>query len=1589
MENADGTVPPTDDIAAGTENINKEMEVSLAKKIKIRGSMRGAATKLRNRIGERLADGTFSVDTFYLKDNIQTIKQKIESLRKLDEEIIDLMASCDDDEVEGRMETEIEGSDSVRTDLNRIVDRMEDALKQLTPPPPIEQQMPTQGQNVFPGIYASTSQFPASSPPPKKTARLPKLEVKKFSGRIQEWQEFWDSFESAIDKNESLAAVDKFAYLRSLVVEPARSTIAGFSLTSANYTAAVEVLKKRYGKETAIQRAHVNDLLNLPHVFNDKDTPRLRKLYDSCETHFRGLKALSVNENTYSAVVVPAVLHKFPEAFRLTITRGTDFLSWSMEEMLTAFLTELELREDHDHVVTASAGSQDQKQSAFRSRDSRMRGTSTNTTLHTRQETDNCAFCLGKHAHEHCPKVVDVNKRKDILYKFARCFKCLRKGHRVRECKSFELCNNCGRNHHISVCDNPSRPVTNAFEVAPVANPINASPSSLHVGTGGRVALQTACAAVSGDGEPRKVRVLFDAGSHRSFVTARVAQHAQLRVIRQDWLGISTFGQTSRDMQLRDVVHMKVSALGGQKVIEIEAYVVPEISTIQNSHVEIAKYEYPHLKGLWFSDVSKGREEMFIDVLIGADYLWNFQKGCTIRGKPDEPVAVETVLGWVLSGPMKSPGNESEAPSVQVNLIGSAREERLNLEGDVHKLWDMETLGIIETEDEVHEAFVNSVSFTGNRYSVRLPWKEGHPELPSNYATSLRRLKTQVARLEKEPEVLMEYASIIQDQLEAGIIERVVELEKAPKVHYLPHQAVIRKESSTTKVRVVYDASSREGKVGTSLNDCLHVGPSLNPLLFNILLRFRENRVVLVGDIARAFLNVEVDVQDRDCLRFLWMEKPPDLSRIVVYRFCRVVFGVNASPFLLNATIRHHLKKYEKCDPEFVQKLRDSFYVDDFVGGGAKSAEVVKLYRKTNDRMADGGFNLRKWLTNDSQVRDKIETDEKVDSAPVSEEDITYAKSSVGMRLGCKGQKVLGLAWDYEADVISFDLTEIAERAKGLPATKRNTLRLLAGIFDPLGIMGPVTVKVKIMFQDVCRQRSGWDDPLQGEVKRGVESWIKSLIDCQTITIHRCVWDHLREEVLHCSLHGFADASKKAYCAVIYLVYTTNTGRYTRMLTSKTRVAPLKELSIPRLELMSALMLARLMSNVETALSHQAGVKRSRLWLDSMTALHWIMNRGEWKQFVRHRVNEILKLSEKGDWSHCPGEENPADIGSRGVAAQELKQSELWWHGPMWLKEREDSWPTVKAIQPTTESSEEERKAAVLAVQVDTPLGLDRVVQIDRYSCIRKLLRVTAWIKRFCFNVQKKTKEERKREALTLPELTEVENDWIKVAQNELKRNDNYKQLVGTFGLSEDSNGVLRCKGRLEYSDLPQDAKEPIILPKDHRLTYLQIQQCHKRVLHSGVRDTLAELRSRFWVPKGRQLVKKVLSQCVVCKKLEGTSFAQPPVSSLPEFRVRPSPPFSKVGVDFAGPLYVNTRGKQMRKVYIALFSCCVTRALYLDLVEDLSATTFLRCLRKFTARMGTPFLIVSDNAKTFKRTEKELQTLYRHPELIAELENR
>ncbi|XP_022784024.1 uncharacterized protein LOC111324678 [Stylophora pistillata] len=236
-------------------------------------------------------------------------------------------------------------------------------------------------------------------------------------------------------------------------------------------------------------------------------------------------------------------------------------------------------------------------------------------------------------------------------------------------------------------------------------------------------------------------------------------------------------------------------------------------------------------------------------------------------------------------------------------------------------------------------------------------------------------------------------------------------------------------------------------------------------------------------------------------------------------------------------------------------------------------------------------------------------------------------------------------------------------------------------------------------------------------------------------------------------------------------------------------------------------------------------------------------------------------------------------------------------------------------------------------------------------------------------------------------EIAEAERIWIKSSQDELKSNRNYEDLATKLKLM-DHGGLLRCKGRLENSDLEPESQQPIIIPRDHKLTKLMIEECHRRTQHSGIRATLGELRSRFWVPKGRQAVKKVLKECVTCKKAQGKPFKSPPVAALPDFRVRESTPFSKVGIDFAGPLFVKSQTGEMAKCYLALFTCCVTRAVHLDLVADLTATTFVRCLRKFVARRGVPSLIISDNAKTFKASAKVIKRLYDNEEVRAHLES-
>ena len=1577
----------------------------LEKVKKKRRTHRGTATRLLNKVESLVKED--NVDRIKLKQCSIDLSEKQKILKEIDATIIEMMIENDYKEEDCDKEAEEASIMGERITYNLVL--LENALNEVKKDVPAPQSGNEKEDQATPSTdmestnrresiasAQSSSQLSASF---ARRVKLPKLELKRFAGKVSEWQEFWDGYKSAVHDDPSLAKVDKFKYLRSYLDEPAKSVVTGFSLTEADYDAAVELLTKRYAKPGAIKRAHINQLLSLAPVFKETSVERLRNLRDQIETHFRALEAQSVDKESYSTVVVPLLMDKIPQSIRHNMIRfGEDHMKWNVDDLVKSLDKELDVLEGHIPILK-SQDAQGRQTERYLSQ--RPRPTTATALLSTGgKEMKKCPFCSQDHAAENCDVVEDRTERKKLLFKSARCFSCLRPGHRSSQCRFKAQCKLCkGKGHHIAICSSFAQPKETRPEPSATQLDPTASAWIGYTGLGTSVALQTALANVCSK-EGRKVRVLFDTGSHKTFITAKTVGKLGLETVRRERLGIKAFGRKTAEIEMREVVELSLKDLNGMgKEVRIEAFVVDTIADIANIHIEVIKEQYPYLKDLYFSDISKAEDTLEVDCLIGSDFYWSFQSGEVRRGNPGEPVAVKTSIGWVLSGPIKGKSLNS-VTSCNVNFLTDStalltKTDNTDLRTQVDKLWDLDSIGI-RVDNEVYTSVIDNILFTGKRYSVGLPWKVAHKPLPSNYSNSLARLKGLMRRLKETPEVLLQYDEVISQQIKEGIVEQVTALEPVGRVHYLPHRAVIREGAETTKLRVVCDASCKDGKTGVSLNSCLHVGPPMTPMIFDVLLRFRANHVALVGDIEKAFLNIEIHPEDRDSLRFLWVNdvKSPE-PEVTILRFKRVVFGCNSSPFLLNAVLRHHINKYVEEDPELVRKLIGGFFVDDLVTGGKDVKGTLLLYKKAKETMKAGGFSLRKWKTHNAELAreiDRLENAEGRERENDPGSNVSYAKETLGASIGPAEDrgKVLGLNWNYKEDTLELDLENVGKNIDNkIMPTKRSILSTLASLFDPLGLICPVGVSARIMFQELCLGKVEWDEPLTFEKHKEWEEWLKDLTKVKEISIPRCMFEGNAGEILNCQLHGFADASKRAYCAMVFLVCTTTEGIYTRLLCAKSRVAPLKELTIPRLELMSARILATMMDTVNKALQSEVKIDKVRYWLDSKTTLYWIANNGEWKQFVQHRVNEILLLSRKEDWGHVAGAENPADLGSRGVSATQLRESVLWWEGPKWLKKGEDMWPNGAKLESSEEVKSERKRLNVMVAIAKGPRGVSNIIDISRFSNLGKLLRVTTFVLRFIENLKcKRQGRQLVTRRIKVEEIEAAELIWIKDSQLKLQSAPSFKKMSQNLNVIRE-NEILICKGRLGNADLDFRSKFPILLPNKDKFTELVIADCHSRVHHCREKATLAELRSKFWVAKGRQCVKRVIKACLICKRLEGKAYDSPPSATLPEFRVKESPLFSKVGVDFAGPLYVKGPGGEVTKCYIALFTCCITRAVHLELVQNLLATTFVNCLKRMCARRGTPSLIISDNAKTFKATVKLLERLGNEEAVVDFLNSR
>ncbi|GFS70385.1 integrase catalytic domain-containing protein [Trichonephila clavipes] len=478
-------------------------------------------------------------------------------------------------------------------------------------------------------------------------------------------------------------------------------------------------------------------------------------------------------------------------------------------------------------------------------------------------------------------------------------------------------------------------------------------------------------------------------------------------------------------------------------------------------------------------------------------------------------------------------------------------------------------------------------------------------------------------------------------------------------------------------------------------------------------------------------------------------------------------------------------------------------------------------------------------------------------------------------------------------------------------------LSTIARIFDPLGLLGPIITWAKIFMQRLWLLELGWSDELPFKEQKEWRRFIDSLKAVNNISIDRCIVIHRAESI---ELHAFSDASEKAYGSSIYLKSISALGEVkVCLVTSKSRVSPLKQISIPRLELCGAVLAAKLMKKVKEALNLQ--ITAVHFWSDSTIVISWIHRESrELKTFVANRVSKIHQLSSRDQWHHIASEQDPADVLSRGLLPESF---------------------------------------------VTTLYG---GMVLSFYRVLIQLL--------FIENCRSKVK---KRGPLTTSEVNDAETWLIKQDQSGINLSDPLGNLK-SLNIFQDDKGILRVGGRLVKASIPYSQKHRAILAKNSKLSKIYFITLHKKLFHVGPLGLLNAVRLRFWALGGRNLARKTIHTCVVCFKCKPIPSSQI-MGNLPYERVNMAPPFSITGPDLGGPYFVTYKHQRkgvLNKIYVCVCICFVTRAIHLEILSDLTSDAIIATLKRFMSRRGKCSKIFTDNATNFVGANSQLKVFYK-----------
>ena len=1126
----------------------------------------------------------------------------------------------------------------------------------------------------------------------------------------------------------------------------------------------------------------------------------------------------------------------------------------------------------------------------------------------------------------------------------------------------------------------------------------------------------------------------MDSASECFLIQREIADLADLPGPKNSLTVITTGGDEKHYPKERQVEFLLRSLDGKFTTSTISAATIPLVSQpLQGIHVD--PKDWPHLRKIKFSESLPLKQRATINLLAGEPWFSHLDTGRLVKSREDsieDPIAHQFKLGWALSGMVRHPeGRPCSVRSVRTHPTSCLREIEDGLGSfSLENFWKLDVLGISSEDSEMTlneqrawDLVAASTSYNRRekRWTSCLPFREGKEVDFTNTKKALAVMYRIHRKYSKNPAVLREIDAAYEEFLDRDFSEVILEIPTDEKdknalieqenlgesFHVLESHPVFTHDltKQSHKLRLVLNCASVGGPQSKSINDFIYPGPCLLKEIPHIIIRFRMFPIAYSCDIQKCFLNIRVKEDQRRFLHYVWQFPPKEgdpnkKGTVKLMRFKSTAFGVISSPFVSNFVIRKHCELFERQFPEASAAVKQGCYVDDIVGGAKTEEEAKELCKNIHELMALGSFSLHKYVSNSEIALEQIPQECKADSSDTEVSE----------------HKILGIRWLHRQDLLYCGTTEAnLEVKESQQVTKREVLASVSSCWDPNGILSPYIITGKILMQKIWQLTEvSWDTAVPEDIVGEFLQWKTSLPFLKDFTVKRCIVPQNHRPV---ALMLFGDASTLAYGGMAYLLSASGalsetTKFVSSLIFAKGRVAPLKPVhSIPRLEMLAALVTARISHYLKDLFPSDIDVYH---FSDSEITLYRLAkDPGNYKLWLGNRCEEILeKTAGTHGFFWCSTDDMPADWISRGKPVEELIDSQFWLTGPKFIKNYPFQFQKLNPKSSTNENqfrafdTDELKRPTPTFRNTSKPKDQTLRQLLEKYEHFATCVKVLAFILRFCRNAKSKPTKTAddmffkgkkglkgdydKIELISASEKLAARKIFYRIAQNEvfgneiallkagepLPKNHELRNLLPYF---DNNERLLRMNSRLRYSELLSQSGNPFILPKRHPVTEHFVRHLHKQMGHCSLETTIAIVRRECWITSSRREIKRILHGCVCHDPVIRPEVLMSP---LPSLRADNPVAWRHVSCDFFGPLLVKTHAPghdksgatTPLKVWGLIWSDAMSRCVELRVCEDLTTETFICMLRQLISRRGKIETLLSDNAKTFQKSDKELR---------------